>query len=65
MNNRRTLLFAGTTEGRKLAQRYAQHGLPLLICVATEYGKEILEEEQMLKEKKMDDLAKIEIRVGR
>ena len=65
MNNRRTLLFAGTTEGRQLAQRYAQHGLPLLICVATEYGKETLEEIQMLKEKKMDDLAKIEIRVGR
>ena len=37
------LLFAGTTEGRLLAQKCTQlPGLDLAVCLATEYGKELL-----------------------
>ncbi len=38
----RLLIFAGTTEGRLLAQRLDALGEDALVCVATEYGKEIL-----------------------
>ena len=37
------LLFAGTTEGRVLAQRLAHLPLEASLCVATEYGKEVLD----------------------
>lgn len=39
----KVLIFAGTTEGRILAQRLAAiEGVEATVCVATEYGKEIL-----------------------
>ena len=41
----RIALFGGTTEGRELAQRLADLPVQLVICVATAYGKELLEEE--------------------
>ncbi|MBQ9066526.1 MAG: precorrin-6A reductase [Clostridia bacterium] len=34
------LLFGGTTEGRTLSRELADHGLPVTVCVATEYGAE-------------------------
>lgn len=37
------LLFGGTTEGRTLASRLARPGLCLLVSVATQYGRELLE----------------------
>ena len=36
-------LFAGTTEGRKLTEFLIRHPIELTVCVATEYGKEMLE----------------------
>lgn len=33
------LIFSGTTEGRKLSRALAQQGVPVQVCVATEYGK--------------------------
>lgn len=39
---KRILLFAGTTEGRKIAEVCAAHQIPLLACVATEYGETLL-----------------------
>lgn len=39
------LLFAGTTEGRELAEFLARRGMGCHICVATEYGAQILERE--------------------
>lgn len=69
MNNKKTLLFAGTTEGHQIALTYGRMKLPLLVCVATEYGKITLEEDQELQlypwievragrldEKKMEEL---------
>lgn len=38
----RILLFAGTSEGRRLAERLSAAGVEAVVCVATEYGKEIL-----------------------
>ena len=40
MNN--VLIFAGTTEGRKLAEYLNKSGLTIHVCVATEYGSSIL-----------------------
>ena len=44
------VLFAGTTEGRILANWLdEQSGVTGIVCVATEYGAELLEEEMSLK----------------
>lgn len=40
---KRAVLFAGTTEGRLLAGYLASLGCAAVVCVATEYGQEILE----------------------
>lgn len=40
----RVLLFAGTTEGRSLAGFLESCGVPVLACVATEYGESLMEE---------------------
>lgn len=36
------VLFAGTMEGRVLAERMEQNQIPCLVCVATEYGEQLL-----------------------
>lgn len=38
------LIFAGTTEGRKLSESLAVSGIAHTICVATEYGEIVLKE---------------------
>lgn len=38
------LIFAGTTEGRKLSERLLESGIAHTICVATEYGEIVLKE---------------------
>lgn len=43
MGEKRVVLFAGTTEGRLLAGYVAQMGCKAVVCVATEYGQELLE----------------------
>ncbi len=42
------LVFAGTTEGRKLAERLLNAGRRVHICVATEYGEEVLRKHENL-----------------
>lgn len=37
------LIFSGTTEGRKLAELLAENGLSATVCVATEYGGEVMD----------------------
>ncbi|EJW95109.1 Cobalamin (vitamin B12) biosynthesis CobK/CbiJ, precorrin-6x reductase, partial [gut metagenome] len=37
------IVFAGTTEGRELAAFFAENQIPVVICVATEYGEAVLE----------------------
>lgn len=37
------LIFAGTKEGRELAQFLNQQKIPAVVCVATEYGEELIE----------------------
>lgn len=39
---KRILLFAGTTEGRRIAELCAAHKIPALVCVATGYGETVL-----------------------
>ena len=41
-------LFAGTTEGRKLAQLLAGQSVSVTVCVATEYGRSLLPEGENL-----------------
>lgn len=50
----RILIFAGTTEGRKLAEKVSLAGASALVCVATEYGLQV-----------MPDLEGIEVKQGR
>lgn len=38
----KVMVFAGTTEGRELAEFLAEREIPALICVATEYGEQLL-----------------------
>jgi len=40
----KVIIFGGTTEGRRLAQDLAEHDVVSIYCVATEYGKEPIEE---------------------
>ena len=37
---KRILIFAGTTEGRKLAQELSDYDFDITVCVATAYGEE-------------------------
>lgn len=41
------LLFAGTTEGRELAQFLERQGVSCHVCVATEYGEQLLDEKTL------------------
>lgn len=45
---KKILLFAGTTEGRLLAEKLLSVGFLVHICVATEYGREVLESHENL-----------------
>ena len=38
MTESRVLIFAGTTEGRKLSEYLVRHAVRVHVCVATEYG---------------------------
>lgn len=40
---RAVLIYAGTTEGRTLAEKLAQAGIPSEVCVATEYGGQLMQ----------------------
>lgn len=42
------LLFAGTTEGRHLAQILARQNIRVHVCVATEFGKSLIEETKLM-----------------
>ena len=46
---KKLVIFAGTTEGRRLSEILADAGIAHTVCVATEYGAELLEEEMSLK----------------
>lgn len=39
---KRILIFSGTTEGRKLAELLSGAGVQAVVCVATEYGEEVM-----------------------
>ncbi|MDD2972150.1 MAG: precorrin-6A reductase [Lachnospiraceae bacterium] len=41
---RKILLFAGTEEGKQIAIYLKKHRIPVHVCVATDYGKELLQE---------------------
>lgn len=39
------LIFSGTSEGRTLAELLSRRGIFVTVCVATEYGQEVMEQE--------------------
>ncbi|MCD7981934.1 MAG: precorrin-6A/cobalt-precorrin-6A reductase, partial [Clostridiales bacterium] len=43
MKDRQILIFAGTREGRELAEFLTEQRIPALVCVATDYGEELLQ----------------------
>ncbi len=46
---KKVLIFAGTTEGRKLSEYLAEAGINHTICVATEYGEIVLKQHPLVK----------------
>ena len=46
---KKIVIFAGTTEGRKLSEYLAQAEIAHTICVATEYGEIVLKEHPLVK----------------
>ena len=46
------LIFAGTTEGRQLAEYAVKKGIPCIVSAATEYGEELLENDLLLQKEK-------------
>ena len=42
------LLFSGTSEGRRLAEILAAHQIPVTVCVATEYGREVMKQSELV-----------------
>lgn len=44
----KVIVFAGTTEGREIAEFLDRKGIPAHICVATEYGEQLLQGGQNL-----------------
>ncbi len=40
---KQVLIYSGTTEGRLLAEHLAQNGVSATVCVATEYGSEMMQ----------------------
>lgn len=54
MDNKKILLFSGTFEGRKIAEFMDKNNISGVVCVATEYGREV-----------MPELNSVEIRSGR
>ena len=45
----RALIFAGTTEGRELAETLARAGVACDVCVATEYGSQVMRESEFIR----------------
>ncbi|MCC8152616.1 MAG: precorrin-6A reductase [Lachnospiraceae bacterium] len=45
---RKFLVFAGTKEGRELAEYMSAHRIPAVVCVATEYGEELLQSDRWI-----------------
>ncbi len=44
MEEKKLLLFAGTTEGRRLLDFLTRQRIPCDVCVATEYGRDLLQD---------------------
>lgn len=42
------LIFAGTTEGRQLAEYLGSNKIPVHVCVATEYGEQLVEKNDFI-----------------
>ena len=67
----KVLLFAGTVEGRTIAEFLNNAGIPARVCVATEYGESLLPEGNFLEvshhrftEAEMEELMLLAIRFG-
>ena len=43
------LIFAGTTEGRELSEWLCEKGCAHDLCVATEYGEQVMNEDPLVK----------------
>ena len=49
---KKILIFAGTTEGRQLAEYAVKEEIPCIVSAATEYGEELLEHDLQLQKEK-------------
>lgn len=50
MTENKILIYAGTTEGRRLAEFLVKREVSVHVCVATEYGESLLPREVILQQ---------------
>ena len=50
ISSKNILIFGGTSEGRILTEKLASRGFSCNVCVATDYGEQILEQDAVLSE---------------
>ena len=50
MTENKILIYAGTTEGRRLAEFLVKREVSVHVCVATEYGESLLPEGSILQQ---------------
>jgi len=48
-NGKRVIVFAGTTEGRRIVQYLGNTGIDVLACVATDFGRQLIDETDHIK----------------
>lgn len=63
---KKLLIFGGTTEGRELAELCTEAGISCTVCVATDYGEEVLGKSKNLKiiNKRLDEEEMVEVMSG-
>ena len=60
------LIFSGTTEGRRLSEMLSEAGIRHFVCVASEYGSEVMSTDSLaairigkMNENEMEDYLKL------
>lgn len=63
MNDKKVLIFGGTTEGRELAEYLTDYGIQTHVCVATAYGESLLPQNSLItgSHERMDSLEMSEL----
>ena len=59
MTEHKILIYAGTTEGRRLAEFLVKREVSVHVCVATEYGERVCCQREVILQQHMNEWMKI------